>query len=94
MSWSRAFDDPIALSDGGTLYTLHDAADYIQKLPKAERDLAHWQVAVEHLIYAAERERGWVLLAWMATVQAMNGGRSSLPAPPRTKAVKSYRIIR
>jgi hypothetical protein len=29
MSWSRKFDDPIALPDGRTLVTLRDAESYI-----------------------------------------------------------------
>ena len=35
MSWSSAFDDPIPLPRGRQLVTLKDAANYIQKLPKA-----------------------------------------------------------
>jgi hypothetical protein len=31
--WSREFDEPIAVPDGGTLVTLRDAADYITALP-------------------------------------------------------------
>jgi hypothetical protein len=34
MSWSRAFDDPTSLPRG-----LKYAANYIQKLPKAEQQL-------------------------------------------------------
>ena len=47
MSWSRAFDHPIPLLRGRQLVTLKDAANYIQKLPKAEQDLEEWQAAVE-----------------------------------------------
>jgi hypothetical protein len=36
--WERAFDDPIPLSDGRKLITLHDAATFITKLPMAEHD--------------------------------------------------------
>ena len=43
--WSRAFDDPIPLPRGRRLVTLKDAANYIQKLPKAEQDLEEWQAA-------------------------------------------------
>jgi hypothetical protein len=35
--WSRAFDDPIPLPRGRQLVTLKDAAEYVQKLPKAEQ---------------------------------------------------------
>ena len=34
--WKRPFDDPIPLPRGRQLVTLKDAANYIQKLPKAE----------------------------------------------------------
>ena len=43
--WSRAFDEPISLPRGRHLVTLKDAANYIQKLPKAEQDLEEWQAA-------------------------------------------------
>lgn len=55
--------------------TLHDAASYIQKLPKAEHDLPHWQTAVEHPIHAAERGPAWMLLAWTAMKQALSHGQ-------------------
>jgi hypothetical protein len=35
---SREFDEPIAVPDGGTLVTLHDAADYITALPDEVRE--------------------------------------------------------
>ena len=35
--WSRAFDEPISVPRGRQLVTLKDAANYIQKLPKAEQ---------------------------------------------------------
>jgi hypothetical protein len=46
--WKRPFDDPIPLPRGRQLVTLEDAARYIQKLPKAEQQLAEWQTAVEN----------------------------------------------
>lgn len=52
--WSRAFDDPIPLPRGRQLVTLKDAANYIQKLPKAEQDLEEWQATVEALLLRAE----------------------------------------
>ncbi len=54
MPWSRAFDDPIPLPRDGQFITLKDAANHIQKLPKAEQDLEEWQAAVEALIMVAE----------------------------------------
>jgi hypothetical protein len=35
--WKRPFDDPIPLPRGSALVTLEEAANYIQKLPKAEQ---------------------------------------------------------
>jgi hypothetical protein len=45
MTWSRAFEDPIALPKGRQLLTLEEAAADIMKLPKAEhpdRKDTHW----------------------------------------------------
>ncbi len=49
LSWSDRFEDPVP-----GCRTLRDAADYIQKLSKAEQQLHHWQAAIEALIMAAE----------------------------------------
>ena len=46
--------------------TLRDAADYIQKLPKAEQAEPHWQIAVENLIRAAETGGAWLMMAQIA----------------------------
>jgi hypothetical protein len=37
--WSREFDEPVAVPDGGTLVTPRDAADYITALPDEEAAL-------------------------------------------------------
>jgi hypothetical protein len=42
--WSREFEDPIPLPRSRQLVTLEDAATYIMKLPKAERELPEWQL--------------------------------------------------
>ena len=54
-----------------TLVTLKDAANYIQKLPKAEQDLEEWQAAVEALIMAAEG-RGPVMHSRIGVLRALN----------------------
>ncbi|BBC00195.1 hypothetical protein [Bradyrhizobium elkanii] len=92
--WRRQFDDPIELPDGRVLVTLHDAASYIQKLSKAEHDLPHWQTAVEHLIYGAERAPAWMFFARVAFMQALHHGEPVLPAEPRKRPVKAYKIRR
>jgi hypothetical protein len=70
MSRSDEFEDPVP-----GMTTLQDAADYILKLPKAEQQLPHWQIAVEHLIRAAETGGAWLMLARIAMLPAMNHGR-------------------
>ena len=68
--WQRRFEDPILLSDGRSLHTLHDAADYITSLPKEQSDLAQWQVAIEALILVARS--GPPMLARVAFMTALN----------------------
>jgi hypothetical protein len=48
--WTREFDDPAPLPRGRQRVTLKDAANYIQKLPKAEQLMGEWQAAVEAVI--------------------------------------------
>jgi hypothetical protein len=55
--------------------TLRDAATYITKLPKAEQDLEIWQVAVAHLIRAAEAGGGWTWLASIGMLIALHRDR-------------------
>jgi hypothetical protein len=52
--WQREFEDPIPLPGGRMIVTLEDAARYIQKLPRADQDLPHWQTATLTLINTAE----------------------------------------
>ena len=52
--WKRPFDEPIPLPRSRQLVTLKDAANYIQKLPKAEQDLGEWQAAVEAPLLVVE----------------------------------------
>lgn len=93
MAWSDRFDDPVPLPAGGALVSLEDAARYIQKLPKKEQKLAHWQTATSILIAAAEG-RDFVLHARIAMLRAIHHGQPA-PEPTRTgKAAKTYRIIR
>ena len=71
MSWSRAFDDPIPLPRGRQLFTLKDAAEYIQKLPEAEQQLAAWQAAVEALLLVVEHT-GPTMMARIGMLRALN----------------------
>ena len=71
MSWERPFDRPVPLPNGRPARTLRDAASYIRKLPKSERDTPEWRLAVRMLIDAAE-DRGPMLFAKMAMLRAVN----------------------
>jgi len=74
-AWFREFEDPIVLADGRKLVTLRDAATYITKLPKAEQDLDIRQIAVEHLIRAAETGGAWLMLARIDVLKALHRDR-------------------
>jgi hypothetical protein len=93
MPWSDRFDDPIPLPNGRELVTLEDAAGYIMKLKKTERDLEHWKLAGSILIQAAEG-RDFVLHARIAMLQAIHHGQPEPPREPRKKRAKAYRIVR
>jgi hypothetical protein len=71
--WKRPFDDPIPLPRSRQLVTLQEAAAYIIKLPKADRDLPEWQAAGEALIMAAEG-RGPLMHARIGVMRALNRG--------------------
>jgi hypothetical protein len=93
MSWSRRFDRPIALPNGGELTTLRDAGDYVTALPKATQREEHWQTATAELLLAAERG-GILMMAEMAMRQALAHGQPKPTAPSPRKRVKAYRVIR
>ena len=66
---------------GEGLATLRDAADYIQKLSKAEQQLPHWQTAVDMLMKVAEQ--GFPLMfADIAMKTALLHGK---PEPPKER---------
>jgi hypothetical protein len=69
--WKRPFDDPIPLPRGRQLVTPKDAANYIQKLPKAELDLDKWQAAVEALLLVVEFD-GSTMMARIGIMRALN----------------------
>ena len=69
--WSRAFDEPISVPRGRQLVTLKDAANYIQKLPKADQDLEEWQAAVEALLLVVELN-GPTMMARIGMLRALN----------------------
>jgi len=69
--WKRLFDDPIPLPRGRQIVTLKDAAEYIQKLPKAEQDLEEWQAAVEALLLVVDLN-GPTMMAHIGMLRALN----------------------
>lgn len=87
MLWSREFEDPVP-----GLRTLRDAAKYIERLPKPEQELPHWQAAVEALILAAE-DCGPMLHARVGMLRALSHGKPP-PKVERRKSVKVYRMVR
>jgi hypothetical protein len=77
----RSFDDPITV-DESTLRTLREAADYIVALPEKESRQEHWQIAVHHLMLAAERG-GIMMLAQIAMLKAIHHGVERVFNPSR-----------
>jgi hypothetical protein len=73
MPWSTPFDEPISLRGGRKLRTLQEAADYVMRLPKAVQQQECWQIAIEHLIHAAESGGGWLMFARIGVMRALNG---------------------
>jgi len=88
--WSRSFDDPIALPNGGSLLTLRDAGVYIVALPPREAKQPNWQTAMQLLISAAERG-GIVMLARIAMVRALSHGKEEQLEPRRKPAPRGTR---
>ena len=72
-AWKRPFDDPIPLPRGRQLVTLKHAAEYVQKLPKAEQDLEEWQAAVEALLLVVDLN-GPTMMARIGIMRALNRG--------------------
>ena len=93
MPWSARFEDPIPLPAGKPLITLKDAADYIERMAKADQDAPHWQTAIETLINAAEIGGGWLYLARIAMLQALHHGRPKPEPASRKKHAKRFKII-
>jgi hypothetical protein len=91
LTWSRTFETPIALPDGGQLTTLREAGDYIAALSPARQRRPEWQAAAEALLLVAERG-GPTMFARIGVMRALNAGKTP-PAAPRRKRVKAYRLI-
>ena len=92
MTWSAAFDAPIALPDGRKLETLLDAGDYIAALSRAMQRRPEWQAATAALLLVAERS-GPTMFARIGMMRALNAGKPP-PAIERRKRARMYRLIR
>jgi hypothetical protein len=79
MSWDRPFDQPVPLPGVAPARTLRDAASYVSKLPRVERDRQEWRLAIHMLIEAAE-DRGPILFARMGMLRATEGEPERRPA--------------
>jgi hypothetical protein len=93
VSWDQQFSDPIELPSGRKLVTLRDAALYITKLPKAERDAPEWQAAMEALLLVAEHD-GPTMFARIGVMRALQRHKRKAAPAPRRKPAKAYRIVR
>jgi hypothetical protein len=62
MSWSRKFDELIALPDGSELRTLLDAGRYVDALPRSMHEREEWQTVMEVLLSAVEGREAVSLL--------------------------------
>jgi hypothetical protein len=90
-NWSRAFDDPIPLPDGGELHTLRDAGNYIAGLPKREHDAFAWRAAIEALMLVVEHG-GDTMLPRIGIMRALYP--REVARTPRKKRATKYRIVR
>jgi hypothetical protein len=81
MSWTKRFDPPIELPEGGTLATLREAAAYIEDLPAAEQAHPAVQAAIHVLLQAADHD-GPMIFARMGVLRMLS--RHVPPPAPRT----------
>ena len=88
MSWDRPFHQPVLLPNGAPARTLRDAANYIKKLPKSERDRPEWRLAIHMLIDAAE-ERGPMMFARMGMLRAFERAAELRFRPVRRQQINA-----
>jgi hypothetical protein len=80
-------------SERKPLATLRDAAQYIIKLPKAERDAEEWQDAMQALMLVAEQD-GPTMFARIGVMRALNRYKPKEAPAPRRKRAKVYKVVR
>jgi hypothetical protein len=74
MSWSRKFDEPIPLPNGGELRTLLDAGRYVDALPRSMHEREEWQTVMEVLLSAVEGREPVRLLRIALTLAVQESG--------------------
>lgn len=93
MAWDQLFFDPITLPGRKPLVTLRDAAQYIIKLPKAERDAEEWQAAMQALMLVVE-QNGPTMFARIGVMRALHRDKPNAAPAPRRKRAKVYKVDR
>ena len=93
MAWDQQFFDPITLPGRKPLVTLRDAAQYISKLPKAERDAEEWQAAMQALMLVVE-QNGPTMFARIGVMRALHRDKPKAAPAPRRKRAKAYKVDR
>jgi hypothetical protein len=73
--------------------TLQNAAQYVLKLPKAERDLPKWVTAIECLMLVGELG-GDPMFPRIAMMQALRRHEPDAAPAPRRKAARAYNAAR
>lgn len=92
--WDSEFFEPIELPRRKPLRTIRDAAEYVTKLPKSEREAEHWQPAAVLLKLIGENG-GCVFFARLAVMHGLRRGvKSGRPEETPPKRTKTYRIVR
>jgi hypothetical protein len=87
VAWERRFFDPIILPGRKPLVTLCGVARYIIKLPKAERELPHWETAIECLMLVGEHG-GDPMVPRIAMMKALPWHEPKATSAPRRKRAK------
>jgi hypothetical protein len=80
-------------SERKPLATLRDAAQYIIKLPKAERDAEEWRDAMQALMLVAEQD-GPTMFVRIGVMRALNRHKPKEAPAPRRKRAKVYKVVR
>ena len=90
LSWSRAFPDPILLSDGTELVTLRDSIAWLaKKVPQVRHSDPDIQLAAWLVEDAAER--GGILMMAEIAMRKVAAHKQSTPAGQRRRRV--YKIV-